>query len=77
MHAANFVDPVAGLHTQEVELGWSRLTYEVKVRKGIRNYDLQSFLNETGETREGTPMFLITLFLSFYAILQITQFRQN
>ena len=46
VHAANFVDPVTGVHTQEVESAWSRLKYKVKMRKGVRNYDLQSFLNE-------------------------------
>ena len=46
VHAANFVDPVTGVHTQEVESAWSRLKYKVKMRKGISNYDLQSFLNE-------------------------------
>jgi len=44
--AANFVDPVTGVHKQEVESAWSRLKYKVKMRKGVRNYDLQSFLNE-------------------------------
>ena len=46
VHAANFADPVTGVHTQEVESAWSRLKYKVKTRKGVRNYDLQSFLNE-------------------------------
>ena len=46
VHAANFVDPVTGVHTQEVESAWARLKYKVKMRKGVRHYDLQSFLNE-------------------------------
>ena len=46
VHVANFVDPVTGVHTQEVESAWCRLKYKVKMRKGVRNYDLQSFLNE-------------------------------
>ena len=46
VHAANFVDPVTAVHTQEIESAWSRLKYKVKMRKGVRNYDLQSFLNE-------------------------------
>ena len=33
VRAANFVDPVTGVHTQEEE-------------KGVSNYNLQSFLNE-------------------------------
>ncbi|XP_067051263.1 uncharacterized protein [Acropora muricata] len=46
VHTANFVDPVTGVHTQEVESAWARLKYKVKMRKGVRHYDLQSFLNE-------------------------------
>ena len=46
VHAANFMDPVTGVHTQEVESAWARLKYKVKMRKGVRHYDLQSFLNE-------------------------------
>ena len=46
VHAANFLDPVTGVHTQEVEPAWSRLKCKVKMRKGVRNYDLQSFLND-------------------------------
>ena len=46
VHAANFVDPVTGVHTQEEESAWSRLKYKVKMRKGVSNYNLQSFLNE-------------------------------
>ena len=46
VHAANFVDPVTGVHTQEVESAWNRLKYKVKMQKGVRNYNLQAFLNE-------------------------------
>ena len=46
VHAANFVDPVTGVHTQEVESAWARLKYKVKTRKGVRHSDLQSFLSE-------------------------------
>nr|XP_058968487.1 uncharacterized protein LOC131794942 [Pocillopora verrucosa] len=46
VHAANFVNPVTGVHTQKEESAWSRLKYKVKMRKGVRNYNLQSFLNE-------------------------------
>ena len=40
VHAANFVDPVISVHTQEVESAWSRLKYKVKIRKGVRSYNL-------------------------------------
>ncbi|RMX52614.1 hypothetical protein pdam_00016859 [Pocillopora damicornis] len=46
VHAANFVDPVTGVHTQKEESAWSRLKNKVKMRKGVRNYNLQSFLNQ-------------------------------
>lgn len=46
VHAANFVDPVTGVDTQEVESAWSRLKYKIKMQKGLRHYDLQAFLNE-------------------------------
>ncbi|XP_074610696.1 uncharacterized protein LOC141865362 [Acropora palmata] len=46
VHRDNFVDPITGIHTQEVESAWSRLKYHIKREKGIRALDLQDFLNE-------------------------------
>lgn len=46
VHADNFVDPVTGIHTQEVESAWNRLKYHVKKERGVRGEDLQEFLNE-------------------------------
>ena len=62
-HAANFLDPVTGVHTQEVESAWSRSKCKVKMRKGVRSYDSQSFLNEHmwRDWRGGADV-LITLF---------------
>lgn len=45
-HAQNFVDPVTGVHTQEVESCWNNLKLGQKVRRGIRREDLQSYLDE-------------------------------
>ena len=78
VHAANFVDPVTGVHTQEVESAWSRLKYKVIMRKasGTMTCSLSS-TTTCGETGEGKRMFSITLFLSLHVILQIPQLRRN
>ena len=46
VHQNNFVDPVTGIHTQEAESAWARLKYYVKREKGIRQADVQDFLDE-------------------------------
>ena len=46
VHRRNFVDPVTGVHTQEVESAWNRLKYYIKREKGIRTEHLQGFLDE-------------------------------
>lgn len=46
VHQNNFVDPLTGVHTQEIESAWARLKYYVKREKGIRQLDLQDFLDE-------------------------------
>ena len=46
VHQNNFVDPITGIHTQEVKSAWARLKYHVKWEKGIRQGDVQDFLNE-------------------------------
>lgn len=47
VHEDNFVDPLTGVHTQEVESAWNRLKYRVRIQKGVRTQDLQPFLNES------------------------------
>ena len=46
VHSRHFVDPVTGVHTQEVESCWNNLKLGEKVRRGIRREDLQSYLDE-------------------------------
>ena len=46
VHQNHFVDPLTGIHTQEVESAWSQLKYHIKRERGIRQLDLQDFLNE-------------------------------
>ena len=46
VHRDNFVDPVTGIHTQEAESAWARLKYHIKKEKGIRDGDIQDFLDE-------------------------------
>ena len=46
VHRDHFVDPLTGIHTQEVESAWSKLKYHVKREKGIRHPYIQDFLNE-------------------------------
>ena len=43
VHARHFVDPVTGVHTQEIESCWNSLELEQKTRRGIRKADLQSY----------------------------------
>ena len=46
VHQNNFVDPITGIHTQEAESAWARLKYHIKREKGIRQGDVQDFLDE-------------------------------
>lgn len=46
VHQNHFVDPLTGIHTQEVESAWSQLKYHIKRERGIRQLDVQDFLNE-------------------------------
>ena len=46
IHRDKFVDPITGIHTQEIESAWARLKYYIKREKGIRRGDVQSFLHE-------------------------------
>lgn len=46
VHRYHFVDPVTGVHTQEVESCWNNLKLGQKMRRGIPREDLQSYLDE-------------------------------
>ena len=46
VHQKQFVDPLTGVHTQEAESAWARLKYHIKREKGIRQLNIQDFLNE-------------------------------
>lgn len=46
VHANNFVDPLTGVHTQEVESSWANLKEGIKRRKGVSKADLQSYLDD-------------------------------
>ena len=45
-HSLNFVDPVSGTHTQNVESYWSRAKYKIKRMKGCHAHQLTSYLDE-------------------------------
>ncbi|XP_028514200.1 uncharacterized protein LOC114574814 [Exaiptasia diaphana] len=45
-HSLNFVDPVTGVHTQNIESMWAKLKLPVKMRMGISRDDLQSYLDD-------------------------------
>lgn len=46
VHKRNFVNPVNGVHTQDIESCWNRLKDRVKRQRGIARHDLQAFLDE-------------------------------
>jgi len=46
VHRRHFVDPVNGVHTQEVESCWNNLKLGQKMRRGLKREDLQSYLDE-------------------------------
>lgn len=45
-HSLNFVDPVTGVHTQNIESMWAKLKLPVKMKMGISRDDLQSYLDD-------------------------------
>ena len=45
-HSLNFVDPVSGTHTQNVESYWSRAKQKIKKMKGCHAEQLPSYLDE-------------------------------
>ena len=46
VHWLHFVDPVTGIHTQEVESCWNNLKLSQKIHKGIGREDMQFYLDE-------------------------------
>ena len=46
VHWLHFVDPVTGIHTQEVESCWKNLKLGQKIHKGIGREDMQFYLDE-------------------------------
>ena len=60
VHRDSFVDPLTGIHTQEVESAWARLKYYIKREKGIRDGEIQhSLMNRCGETGEVQEMYSV------------------
>ena len=45
VHTDNFVDQATGVHTQDIEWRWSDLRLGIKTREGVRQTDLQAFLD--------------------------------
>lgn len=45
-HSLNFVDPVTGVHTQNIESKWNQLKQKIKERRGLSSDDIDYYLNE-------------------------------
>lgn len=45
-HSINFVDPIDGTHTQNIESYWAKAKYKFKVMKGCKAESLPSYLDE-------------------------------
>ena len=45
-HSLNFVDPISGVHTQNVESYWNRVKTKFKRMKGVHEQMLSSYLDE-------------------------------
>ena len=45
-HSLHFVDPVTGVHTQNVESYWNRVKGKFKRMKGVHESMLNSYLDE-------------------------------
>ena len=45
-HSLNFVDPVTGVHTQNIESYWSSAKKKLKAMKGCHRHQLASYLDE-------------------------------
>ena len=45
-HSLNFVDPVTGVHTQNIESYWNRVKMKFKGMKGVQQEMLTSYMDE-------------------------------
>ena len=45
-HSLHFVDPVTGVHTNNVESYWNRVKRKIKHMKGCHRHQLPSYLDE-------------------------------
>lgn len=68
VHRVNFVDPVTGVYTQEIESCWNNLKLGQKTRRGVRREDMQPYLVEqmwrqwrAGAPRQAMQNFLVVL----------------
>ena len=69
VHRLNFVNPVTGVHTQEIESYWNSWPLGQKTRPGIRREDMLSYLDEQmwRQWRVGTPKQAMQNFLAVLA----------
>ena len=69
VHRLNFVNPVTGVHTQEIESYWNSWKLGQKTRRGIRREDMLSYLDEQmwRQWRAGTPQQAMQNFLAVLA----------
>ena len=50
-HSVHFVDPITGVHTQNIESYWNRVKYKIKKMKGVLGTRFQSIsMNFFGES---------------------------
>ena len=70
VHRRHFVDPLTGVHTQEVESCWNNLKLGQKMRRGIRKEDMQSYLDEKiwRQWRAGPPQQSMQNFLACFSL---------
>lgn len=68
VHRRHFVDPMTGVHTQEVESCWNNLKLGQKMRRGLRREDLQRYLDEQmwRQWRGGPPRQIMQNFMAVF-----------
>ena len=45
-HSVHFVDPITGVHTQNIESYWARCKKKIKEMKGVQEGHLPEYLDE-------------------------------